>query len=312
MNNNLKVSIIMSAYNAEKYIAESIESILNQSFKDFEFIIFDDGSTDDTKKIIRTYAKKDNRIIPVYNNKNIGYIGFIRNLNKGMNMAKCKYIARMDADDISLPKRLEKQLDYLENNNDIFLIGTSVNIVDENGIIIRKNVFYIDPEKMLPIKNCIYHPTIMFRNDNSITYREKILYCEDYDLYLRLITLNKKIVNLKETLLNYRVIEQSVSRTKAALQQFYSEEAKTLYLERKKIGHDNYDSFNSDKVELDIFSKKCLLIEIKSCSYINNYIEVNRLCKSYFINHGFNSNIFLYYLLSLLPQKIINFIKCFK
>ncbi|MDD4353774.1 MAG: glycosyltransferase family A protein, partial [Candidatus Nanoarchaeia archaeon] len=127
---NHRISVIMSAYNTERYIAEAIESILNQTFKDFEFIIIDDGSTDDSLKIIKRYVKKDRRIKLIHNKKNIG---LTKSLNKGLKIAKGQYIARMDADDISLPQRFQIQYDFLEKNKDIFLIGTTAFLIDDKG-----------------------------------------------------------------------------------------------------------------------------------------------------------------------------------
>jgi len=117
---DVKVSIVMSVYNAQKYLDEAIESILNQTYSNFEFIIINDGSTDKSLEIIENYAKKDSRII-VINRENKG---LIYSLNEGIRKANGKYIARMDADDISLPQRLEKQVEFMEKNKNIGICGT--------------------------------------------------------------------------------------------------------------------------------------------------------------------------------------------
>src|SRR3989344_1627663 len=175
------ISVIMSAYNAEKYVGESIESIINQTFKNWELIIFEDGSIDNTKEIITKYSKKDSRIKAFFNKKNIGYIGFIKNLNNGIKLSKGKYIARMDADDICMVDRLEKQYYLLEKNPSLFLVGSGAKIINEKGNVTGRfnplsNSFLVF--LALHIKNCIYHPTIMFRNEKLIWYREKMLYAE--------------------------------------------------------------------------------------------------------------------------------------
>ncbi len=229
---NPEISVVMSAYNAEKYISEAIESILTQTFKNFEFIIFEDGSADKTKEIIKRYAKKDKRIIPIYNKENIGYKGFIRNLNLGIRMARGKYIARMDADDISLPERLMIQHRYLENNPKIFLLGSGAFIIDEMGKVIKKfnpitKAYLI--KIALSIKNCIYHPTIMFRKEGSIFYDESRLYAEDYDFYLRLLSKEKIIKNLKEKLLKYRIVNTSITRKNRLAQVSTAREARKMY-----------------------------------------------------------------------------------
>ena len=123
------ISVIMPCYNREKYIVEAIESILNQTYTNFEFIIIDDCSTDNTFEIVKEYAKKDNRILALKKDKNYCYV---HSLNKGIEIAKGKYIARMDDDDISLPERFEKQVEFLEKNEDIIALGTFIEIFSDD------------------------------------------------------------------------------------------------------------------------------------------------------------------------------------
>lgn len=122
------VTVLMSVYNGERYLSECIESILNQSFTNFEFLIINDGSNDSTVKIINSY--NDPRIRLVHNKKNIG---LTKSLNKGIKLASCKYIARMDADDISLPHRLETQLKYFDDDASLTCCGCKFRVIDENG-----------------------------------------------------------------------------------------------------------------------------------------------------------------------------------
>lgn len=112
------ISVIMSVYNESEYIAEAIESILKQTYKKFEFIIVDDCSTDETPEIIKHYAESDNRIIFVQNETNLG---LTQNLNKALNISNGAYIARMDGDDISLPERFERQIEFLNEHKEIML-----------------------------------------------------------------------------------------------------------------------------------------------------------------------------------------------
>ena len=123
-----RVSVILPAYNAEAYLKEAIDSILNQTFPDFQLIVINDCSTDGTEEIIRQYA--DPRLVPVKNEKNLGIAA---TLNRGLSLAQGDYIARMDADDISLPHRLERQVAYLDAHPDIAVLGTNVETFDENG-----------------------------------------------------------------------------------------------------------------------------------------------------------------------------------
>jgi GT2 family glycosyltransferase len=219
-----KISVIMPNYNGETYLEESINSILNQTFKDFEFIIIDDGSIDNSVRIIKKYLKKDNRIKLLINKKNLG---IIQSLNKGLKIAKGDYIARMDSDDISLPSRLEIEYQYLKKNKDIFLVGTSYQIINEEG----KKLFDIQtffPSELVRkklLKKCIIaHPTVMFHNDGCWYYRDKAIYCEDYDLWLRLLQKGKKMVILKEILLKYRVRKNSICNSKSKQQKLFTKE----------------------------------------------------------------------------------------
>ena len=123
------VSVVLSVYNGEKYLMNAIESILDQTYPAFEFIIVNDGSTDNSPKIIDKYRKLDNRI-KVLNQKNRGLID---SLNRGLALANGRYIARMDSDDISLPSKLEEQYNYLENNPDIGVLGTWIEMINEDG-----------------------------------------------------------------------------------------------------------------------------------------------------------------------------------
>jgi len=125
---NPEVTVLMSVYNGEKYLREAIDSILNQTFTDFEFLIVNDGSTDRTAEILRSYD--DPRIIIINNEKNIG---LTKSLNIGLRMAKGEYIARMDADDVSMPERLQKQIELLNQKKNTGLVGTYYTIINEKG-----------------------------------------------------------------------------------------------------------------------------------------------------------------------------------
>jgi len=313
---NPKISVIMSAYNSEAYIAEAIESILNQTVKDFEFIIFEDGSTDNTKKIVQRYSKKDKRIIPVYNKRNVGYVGFIRNLNRGLNLAKGKYIARMDSDDISLQQRFKIQYNYLEKNRDIFLIGSrAININPWGKILgITRNTTGIEKIKeKLEEENCIIHPSIMFRNEKILKYREKALYCEDYDAYLQLLLLKKNIENLNFPLIKYRLHDNTTGVLNNLHQKLFAEKIREFYLLEKNSGKDIYDEFNPEdisRIKIKKDSRK-LFIEI----YIQTLFKLNKMdltrekCLNYFYTYGFLNKMVFYYIISFFPVKSLEFIR---
>ena len=198
----------MSAYNSEHFLDQALESIMNQSNKEFEFILFDDASTDATKKIIQKFALQDSRIIPVYNEVNKG---LTVNLNKAISLSKGEYIARMDADDIALPTRLEKQVKFLDSHRDIDLVGSAAIDIDESGIKIqlRKSPKTHDEIiALLPKANPLTHSTVMFRKDQFAKidfYNESYRTTQDYEMWFRAVGHGLKFHNLEEVLLHYRM-----------------------------------------------------------------------------------------------------------
>ncbi|HOS83041.1 MAG TPA: glycosyltransferase [Methanolinea sp.] len=204
------LSVIMPVFNAEKYLSQAIESILNQTFKDFELIIIDDNSTDNTRHIIQSYH--DNRIIYIINPIPLG---LQNSLNQGLKIAKGDYIARMDADDISDANRFLKQITFLKKNPEIGICGSWIEVIDENNNILHK--------VQLPIKStiiawhlffgdCIAHPTVIFRRSikEYLNYDSNFTLAEDYELWIRLIK-KIKFENIPEYLLKYRIHQTNMS-----------------------------------------------------------------------------------------------------
>lgn len=207
-----EVSVILSVYNGENYISESLESILNQTFRDFELIIINDGSTDGTSAIIKSYP--DPRIINLENEKNIG---IARSSNKGLRIARGKYIAIMDADDISLPERFQKQFKILENNPDIGVCGTWISVIDKNGTWM-KNICYPTSSKVISCSllfyDCFANPSTMFRKkiiEEIGEYDPGFIAAMDYDLWTRSIGYYT-FSNIPEFLLKYRMHGQNISQ----------------------------------------------------------------------------------------------------
>ena len=205
-----KVSVVMSVYNGEKYVEEAITSILNQTFADFEFIIIDDCSTDASAKIIRSFS--DSRIKYIRNTHNIKLAA---SLNKGIQAASGEYIARMDADDISLKHRLQKQVDFLDNHVNVGVVGAWVESFGNSGCIMKypsdfRTIFYAF---ILQI-NILAHPVAMIRKsimiDNNIWYDPKFTTSQDYKLWndLKYVT---EITNIQECLLKYRCHDNSLT-----------------------------------------------------------------------------------------------------
>jgi len=189
----MKLSVVMSVYNDSKTVSKAVESILNQTFTDFEFIIINDGSTDNTASIIKDHQRKDKRIV-FFNNDNFG---LARSLNLGIKNAKGEYIARQDADDISLPDRFKYQIQFLDRNRIIGFVGCNCVIIDTNGSFLNLVQISDNPKKntsRLKNHNIFCHGSMMFRKEllNKISgYREFFKYAQDYDLYLRLIELSQ-------------------------------------------------------------------------------------------------------------------------
>ena len=229
-----KVSVLMSVYNGEKYLCEAIDSILNQNFKDFEFLIIDDCSTDGSADIIRSYT--DPRIRLIQNEKNIG---LTRSLNKGLKLANAQYIARMDADDISLPNRFEKQVRFLQENPAHVAVGCWILWVDRDGDPIRQEYQVPSHEEIERIflrgRGGLPHAAAMFRREAARAvgdYGREFECAQDVDLFLRLGE-HGRLANLQEVLYKVRGHLNSVCLTKHTIQKKWAYEAvKNAYVRR--------------------------------------------------------------------------------
>lgn len=208
----MKISVIMPAYNAQDYLREAIDSVLEQSYGDFEFIILNDCSTDDTEKIILSYD--DPRIVYLKNEENLGVA---RTLNRGLDIAKGEYIARTDADDNCLPGRFAKQVAYLDSHPEVDVLGTASRSFDESGTL-----FFgyptIDPEilRIDFLFSCgICHPTVMLRRStiekHQLRYDHAFNKVEDYEMWCRMLDLGCCITNLPDVLLDHRLHKNQVT-----------------------------------------------------------------------------------------------------
>lgn len=222
---NVLVSVIMPVYNMTEFVGEAIESILQQTFSDFEFIIIDDASDDGTDSVVRSYT--DERIVLVRNDSNIGNYA---SRNKGMQQARGKYIAIMDADDIAMPERLAKQFDYLEAHLDVLAVGTDCVFIS-NGQQKKVVGSYQDILFALLDNNCFIHPYLMIRVDvlrQLNGYDERYYYSADYDLVCRL-ALRGKIENLTEPLILYRWHSSQISVLKRNEQKGHADDIRLKY-----------------------------------------------------------------------------------
>ena len=205
-----KVSVLMPVYNTkEEFLRESVESILNQTFQEFELIIVDDGSSNDVEEIIKTY--NDSRIRFYKNEQNLGVS---KTRNRLLELAQGEYCAWQDADDISLPERLEKQVQFLDENREISIVGTNLERFPAKKVIINKEF----PKILDFIGGCaISQGTSMFRREdlkkNNLFYDEDLITSEDYDLWSRCVQI-LKIANIQEPLLKYRRVGTSLCHSK--------------------------------------------------------------------------------------------------
>ena len=207
----------MPAYNAEKWIAESIDSILNQTYENIELIVYNDGSTDDTWRIILSYAQKHKNIVPFYPHKE--NVGITHALNVMISNSKGKYIARMDADDIAMPDRIEKQVHHLDTTHFLSAVGCGVELFGD----VNKNpereywwgnyyIYYEEITNKIPYRNPLCHPSVMFNGDilRKYMYEGRGAF-QDYDLFLRMGSDGHCISKVPSNLLKYRVRNDSIS-----------------------------------------------------------------------------------------------------
>lgn len=249
------VSILMGVHNGEKYLAASITSILLQTFKDFEFIIVDDGSTDSSAKIIDAFAGKDSRIRPVHQENK----GLTRTLNIAAKLARGSYLARQDADDISLPKRLEQQVKYSKKHPDVKIVGTSNYMLDDRGKVINR---FLRPgsteliKKYMPFGNQLCHGSVLIEKeffDQINGYDEDYKVAQDYELWLRTLSKGYEINNLRWPLYMWRIHSGSIAGSKIELQNQTVEKILNTYLQvsfASELIYDVGESFILDKYYL--------------------------------------------------------------
>lgn len=232
------VTVVMPVYNAELYLRESIESVLCQTFSDFEFHIIDDGSIDSSVEIIKSYS--DSRI---YLWKNQTNKGVTQTLNEAYERINTKYIARMDADDIALSHRLQTQINFMEKNPEISIAGSWFSSTNFE-IQYKPPTKHDDIAVGLLENSQIGHPTIIIRNEtwkkNKLSYSDDFLYAEDYECWCSSVIKGLKLANIPEFLLLYRSHEQQISTSKNL------EQIKSSYTIRTKYFHSNFPNLNEN------------------------------------------------------------------
>ncbi|MDV5102915.1 glycosyltransferase family 2 protein [Clostridium perfringens] len=303
---NILVSVIMSVYNGEKYLNEAIESILNQTYKNIEFIIIDDGSTDGSSDIIRNYLI-DNRIKFL---KNVTNKGLIYSLNRGIEESNGKYIVRMDCDDVSHLDRIEKQVNYMEKNSDIVMSGSDVNFIFEGIPFLKKKVSsQYDYEKIkvsTMFDSTFSHPTVIIKRDylikNNLRYEEDYKNAEDYGLWTNIVPY-ANVSNLKEILLNYRIVKTSVTRKsnkdmnsrREVFKKIYknyfenlginiTEDELDKHFDVAMIQNLNKSNYSYDELNtyLDNLYEKCK--EVLDKDYMKDYLEEKKFKLRFYMN----------------------------
>lgn len=226
--NNPLVSIVMAAYNEEKYIREAIESILNQTYPHFEFIIINDGSTDKTEEVILSF--QDARIRYVRNEQNLRLIA---SLNKGLALAEGKYIARMDSDDISLPDRLQIQVDFMEAHPEIGISGAQLIVFGSENTTMNYPLAHEDLQLRLLITSCFPNNLVIFRNklvkQYHLAFTEGYHHGEDFKFWTQWLQLTEG-ANLPDYLVKYRFHASSVSHKFRDIQRQTRKRVRTEYV----------------------------------------------------------------------------------
>lgn len=229
------VSVLMPAYNSEAFVGEAVASMLGQTFTDFELLVIDDGSTDSTRAVLESI--EDPRLRLVSNPQNMG---LIRTLNRGLELATGHYVARMDADDVSAPARLERQVAFLQSHPDVDVLGTMVKLINEEGKQFGAIRGYPTEPKVihrfLLRECCLIHPSVMFRKHVVLAaggYSLAAKHAEDYDLWLRLSD-RHKIANLPEQLVSYRMHRNQVSIKNLPTQHAVAQDCRRAALQRRR------------------------------------------------------------------------------
>lgn len=232
MNKNPLVSIVMPVYNGARYLRSAIECILNQTFTDFEFVIVNDGSTDNSAEIIKSYS--DPRIKLIEKEKNSG---IVETLNQGIRAARGSLIARMDADDISLPERIKKQVNFLREHPEVGVLGTTMQLLNENGSLSDVDAVVTEDEdirKALLVANMLVHGSVVVRRDileKIGLYNKSAHHVEDYDLWTR-ASEHTKIANLPEVLYQWRINTQGLSHLNTKVQSATEKQVRDLVWDR--------------------------------------------------------------------------------
>lgn len=258
---NPKLTVLMPVYNGSSYLREAIDSILAQTFEDFELLIVDDGSTDGSADIVVTYNDPRIRLVIQPINR-----GLVAALNMGLEISNSEYVARMDSDDICLPNRLARQVAFMDKNPSVGISGTWM-----ESFGLGKPAMWRSPltHEMIIcnmlFESAIYHPTAIFRRsviiENNLFYDSSYIHAEDYELWCRFAT-RIKFANIGEVLLRYRIHSQSVGQSQRDAKLLSASKVRNLWL--KQLGLDNSVSIHNLLGEWEIVAKMSFLRQAES------------------------------------------------
>ncbi|MBN1392854.1 MAG: glycosyltransferase [Sedimentisphaerales bacterium] len=314
-----EISVVMSVYNGERYLHGAVDSILNQSFKDFEFIIINDGSNDGSFEVILEYQARDRRIVLVNQNN----IGLTSSLNRGIRLSRCEHIARQDADDVSLASRLEKQLGFLKGNPKVAVVGCFGEIFNNEGTVSPIGNLKLSSrgvKKYLLRQNPMMHGSVMMRKsclEKAGFYRGFFRHAQDYDLWLRLSE-SFDLAVLPEPLYRYRVSADAISVSKFLIQKQYADIARRLHKERLASGKDSYDaliqSYPDGLPVTDNEAAKCEyhLFLAKGFIFGNNFGQARQHLRLAWKQGCRRSEVFVLFLKTLLGVRVLSILRRLK
>lgn len=300
------VSVIMSVYNAEAFLSEAIDSILGQTYPNFEFIIINDGSTDKSKDIINHYAHLDKRIKVIERpNK-----GLVASLNEALAIARGKYVARQDADDISLPERFDRQISFLEANTSIGLVGSNIAVIDDQGKPVPKHIvnidFFTSPDDLKLAEvffNQFGHGSVMGKADllQNLAYDPAYIHAEDYDLWARL-SHHAHLANLKEPLYKWRFHNEGITSSHSQAMQNQTENIVTR----------EFQYYLSHKSEYKFFSFKPFSMRGGIRSYLAWKARLYKCMAFMYARHGLRRRAIPIFLLAFIHAPWLkNIYRCF-
>lgn len=269
------LSVVMSVYNAEEYIIECVNSILNQSFDDFEFLIVDDASDDNTKALLDSI--NDSRLIVFHNDNKLG---LPKNLNFLLDKATGKYIARMDGDDVSALDRFEKEVSILESDDSIEMVCSYCQKIGSENEIVKTPLDYEILRATLLFKNPITNSTVMFRNSPSHYYDYDFLKSQDYEMWDRMSGKFEKVAVINQVLGYYRIHEKQITKEKISEQEKLNEIILLRALNRMGVRLTDKDT----QIYMEaIRTKKISCSENALLFYkiLNRIIQANKKCKLY-------------------------------